>query len=78
LIDGDTIEIAGARVRLHGIDAPEAGQKCTDAGGVAYPCGERATRSLRALIDGQSVTVSRPTLTGTAASMRCATAATST
>jgi endonuclease YncB( thermonuclease family) len=23
VIDGDTIDIAGARIRLHGIDAPE-------------------------------------------------------
>ena len=28
VIDGDTIEIAGRRVRLHGIDAPEADQTC--------------------------------------------------
>ena len=54
-IDGDTIEIMGERVRLHGIDAPESDQKCTDAAGVAYPCGEQATRALRALIDGQNV-----------------------
>ena len=27
IIDGDTIEISGARVRLHGIDAPEVKQK---------------------------------------------------
>jgi endonuclease YncB( thermonuclease family) len=25
-IDGDTIEVAGGRVRLHGIDAPESDQ----------------------------------------------------
>ena len=54
-IDGDTIELAGERVRLHGIDAPESAQTCLDASEVAYPCGERATRALRALIDGQSV-----------------------
>jgi succinoglycan biosynthesis protein ExoI len=26
--DGDTIEIRGERIRLHGIDAPESGQWC--------------------------------------------------
>jgi endonuclease YncB( thermonuclease family) len=28
VIDGDTIEVAGERIRLHGIDAPEMDQAC--------------------------------------------------
>ena len=28
VIDGDTIDIHGTRIRLHGIDAPESGQLC--------------------------------------------------
>ncbi len=32
VIDGDTIEVAGELIRLHGIDAPESGQRCRRLG----------------------------------------------
>lgn len=45
VIDGDTIEIAGKRIRLHGIDAPEVGQTCVRAGKTAR-CGQEAALAL--------------------------------
>ncbi len=44
--DGDTLEIHGQRIRLHGIDAPESGQSCADAKGALYRCGHCAARAL--------------------------------
>lgn len=46
IIDGDTLDIGGRRVRLHGIDAPESAQRCTDRQGMEYACGRRATAAL--------------------------------
>lgn len=46
VIDGDTIEIHGQRVRFNGIDAPESRQHCDDAKGFEYPCGRRAAQAL--------------------------------
>jgi endonuclease YncB( thermonuclease family) len=30
IIDADTLQVAQTRVRLHGIDAPESGQRCVN------------------------------------------------
>jgi endonuclease YncB( thermonuclease family) len=49
VIDGDTIELAGRRLRLVGIDAPELGQTCERAG-QTYRCGEAARDGLRELV----------------------------
>ena len=46
VVDGDSLEIYGHRIRLFGIDAPESGQACADAGGQLYRCGQRAARAL--------------------------------
>lgn len=45
VIDGDTIEIHGERIRLFGIDAAESGQSCTRQG-VRYRCGQVAAFAL--------------------------------
>ncbi|ESZ56511.1 nuclease [Mesorhizobium sp. L103C131B0] len=50
IIDGDTIEVHGQRIRFNGIDAPESKQYCDDAKGFEYPCGRRAAKALDAFL----------------------------
>lgn len=54
VIDGDTIEIAGRQIGLHGIDAPEAGQSCTVLRRT-YPCGQQASQALSEVIGNHPV-----------------------
>jgi endonuclease YncB( thermonuclease family) len=56
IVDGDSLEVAGVRIRLFGIDAPEARQQCRDARSESYACGREATRALDRLIGGRTVT----------------------
>ena len=55
VIDGDTVEIAGERMHLQGVDTPEPDQECRNAGNVAYPCGQDATNALRVRIGDDSI-----------------------
>ena len=55
VIDGDTIDISGARIRLNGIDTPEIEQICR-RNGFIWHCGVEATKVMRHLTKGKSVT----------------------
>ncbi|MCA1490456.1 thermonuclease family protein [Ensifer sp. NBAIM29] len=56
VIDGDTIEIAGERIQLSGVDAPEGWQVCLDETGADYQCGKVSARALNIFLSA-----SRPT-----------------
>ena len=55
IVDGDTLELNGIKHRLHGIDTPEAGQKCNKLGGGTWRCGDAATKVLISLTRGKDV-----------------------
>jgi endonuclease YncB( thermonuclease family) len=50
--DADTLTIAGRRVRLDGVDAPETRQSC-ERSGFTWPCGLDATAALQGFLRGQ-------------------------
>jgi endonuclease YncB( thermonuclease family) len=54
VVDGDTLTVAGNRIRLHGVDAPEASQVCT-RDGLPWRCGADATEALRKFLRGRQV-----------------------
>ena len=54
VIDGDTIDISGVRIRLNGIDTPEKGQTCRKKG-IIWHCGAEATKAMRHLTNGHVV-----------------------
>jgi endonuclease YncB( thermonuclease family) len=55
VIDADTLEIRGERIRLVGIDAPESGQKCRDVAAKFVRCGSVAANALDKWINRASV-----------------------
>ena len=56
VIDGDTIEMHGQRIRLHGIDAPESGQSCVNEGNKTYRCGQISANQMANYVSGNTVT----------------------
>lgn len=62
VIDGDTLDVAGVRVRLEGIDAPETDQTCEreptfwKMRGATWKCGVEAMGHLERLVRDRTVT----------------------
>lgn len=54
VIDGDTLEINGERIRLRGVDAFERDQTC-GAGASTWDCGLAGTDALTRRLDGRTV-----------------------
>lgn len=46
VLDGDTIEIHGERIRFNGVDAPESAQPCKNGNGKEYRCGAKSADAL--------------------------------
>lgn len=53
IIDGDTLEIHGTRIRLWGMDAPESSQLCRGDDSLQYQCGAQAANDLDKFIAGR-------------------------
>jgi endonuclease YncB( thermonuclease family) len=61
VIDGDTIEIHGERIRILDIDAPESRQTCTAQDGPEWRCGQKAALALSSWVAQQTVTCATTT-----------------
>ena len=53
VIDGDTFDVGGVRVRIHGIDAPEVDQTCTHPQRGEWACGAFVRDEVRDRYQGQ-------------------------
>jgi endonuclease YncB( thermonuclease family) len=53
-VDGDSLEMTGTRIRLFGIDAPEALQTCQRAG-VEWACGQESAALLAEMVEGEEI-----------------------
>lgn len=51
--DGDSITVAGTKIRIYGIDAPELDQTCSDRAGSIYACGRLAQRHMQKIAKGK-------------------------
>ena len=55
VVDGDTSEIRGIRIRIGGIDAPESDQTCGRGDRSVYLCGNASAAYLDRLLAGRTV-----------------------
>lgn len=58
-IDGDTLRLGAARIRLVGLDAPELDQTCTRPDGAEWSCGTEARAFLAAALARHDVACTR-------------------
>ena len=63
IIDGDTLEVHGTRIRLWGVDAPESSQLCRGADSNLYRCGAKAANDLNSFIARRPVSCTPVTTT---------------
>ncbi len=56
VVDGDTLNISGTRIRLIDIDAPELDQTCIDNQRRDWDCGRQASAQLRNHVRGRDLT----------------------
>lgn len=55
VIDADTLDVGGRRVRLRGIDGVEKDQMCQDNTGTEWPCGQLAFEDLDMAFGGEDM-----------------------